>query len=309
MKGKRLTTKEFIEKAKKIHGKKYNYFKVNYINAKTKIKIVCPIHREFDITPNNHLTGNGCKLCGIKRRTSKISGNILDFIKKAKKVHKNKYDYSKSIYKNSNTKIKIICANHGEFNQFPNHHLNGSGCPKCANNINLTLNEFIEKSKLIHNNKYDYSKVKYKNHGSLIVIICPNHGEFIQSANAHLSGKGCSKCIFKISKPEISFLNYMKISEENRQVYIKPYKIDGIDLKTNTLYEFLGDYFHGNPKKFNKDIINKTTKKSFGELYQNTFKKFDKLKSLGYNIKYIWESDWKKWSKNKIGNIPLLEYN
>jgi hypothetical protein len=71
----------------------------------------------------------------------------------------------------------------------------------------------------------------------------------------------------------------------------------------------LGDYFHGNPKKFNKDIINKTTKKSFGELYQNTFKKFDKLKSLGYNIKYIWESDWKKWSKNKIGNIPLLEYN
>ena len=83
------------------------------------------------------------------------------FIKKARDVHKNKYDYSLSNYNHTHKKIKIICPDHGTFEQTPSSHLNGSGCPKCYGNKNLTTEEFINKSNLIHNNKYDYSLSKY----------------------------------------------------------------------------------------------------------------------------------------------------
>ncbi len=122
----RLTTKEWIEKAKKIHGNKYDYSKVNYINNSTKICIICPIHGEFWMTPTAHVDGKqGCKICSGKKLTKNI------FIEKARKVHGDKYDYSKSVYVNTVTKVCVICPKHGEFWIFPNNHLKGNGCPKC----------------------------------------------------------------------------------------------------------------------------------------------------------------------------------
>ena len=124
------TTDEFIAKAKKIHGDKYDYSKVKYIDTKSKVCVVCPEHGEFWQTPHNHLSGQGCPKCGVEKQTSTKE----EFIKKAKEIHGDKYDYSKVDYSNAHTKVCIICPNHGEFWQTPNNHLRGHGCPKCKRN-------------------------------------------------------------------------------------------------------------------------------------------------------------------------------
>ncbi len=118
-------TETFIKKANLKHNNKYNYSKVIYINNKQKISITCPIHDEFIQTPNDHLNGCGCPICGSNKL------NNLKFIEKAKDIHDNKYDYSKVEYVHSKSKIIIVCKTHGDFIQKPNHHLNGAGCPIC----------------------------------------------------------------------------------------------------------------------------------------------------------------------------------
>lgn len=125
--------------------------------------------------------------------------NKEGFIEKANRVHCNKYDYSKVEYVNNQTKICIICPEHGEFWQTPNNHLKGHGCPKCGKILQneletKTTEEFINEAKNIHGNKYDYSKTIYSGALKKLCIICPEHGEFWQIANSHLSGCGCKKC-------------------------------------------------------------------------------------------------------------------
>lgn len=121
------------------------------------------------------------------------------FIEKSREVHGNKYNYSNVNYTNNNTKVCIVCPEHGEFWQRPSSHLNGCGCPKCANQkISVkhlsNTEEFIEKAHKFHGDKYDYSKVKYINSTTPVCIICPEHGEFWQTPNNHLKNEGCQKC-------------------------------------------------------------------------------------------------------------------
>lgn len=129
---KKLTTEEFIEKAKVIHGDKYDYSLVDYINAKTRISIICPEHGVFEQRPDNYLEGNGCPLCGNLTISKKLSKKSKAFIEQAKQIYGDKYDYSLVDYENTYKKIKIICPVHGEFEQRPNNHLNGYGCPICS---------------------------------------------------------------------------------------------------------------------------------------------------------------------------------
>lgn len=139
---KRLTQENFIEKAINIHGNKYDYSKVKYKNNSIKICIICPEHGEFLMIPDSHLRGRGCPKCGIIRRNMKNRMTQNDFINRAKNIHNNKYDYTESIYINTDTKVKIICPEHGEFWQTPHHHLNGVGCPKCGRN-NISENKIF----------------------------------------------------------------------------------------------------------------------------------------------------------------------
>ena len=128
----RRTTESFIENAKKIHGDKYDYSKVNYVNASTKVCIICPIHGEFWQRPDKHLSlKQGCPKCGHIRNAIKKRLGVNEFVSRAKKVHGDKYDYSKVEYINCATKVCIICPQHGEFWQAPYCHLNGNGCPTC----------------------------------------------------------------------------------------------------------------------------------------------------------------------------------
>ena len=189
-----MKKEKFIEKAKNKHGDKYDYSKVEYKNAHTKVCIICKEHGEFWQTPSNHLAGHGCQKCKTDKVIShnKLSTEI--FIEKCKKLHGDKYDYSKVNYINNYTKVCIICPKHGEFWQIPSDHLRGRGCSKCSKNKPLTTEEFINSAKKVHGNKYNYSKVEYKGSQSKVCIICPKHGEFWQTPNAHLNGNGCPRC-------------------------------------------------------------------------------------------------------------------
>ena len=184
-----MTNKEkFILNANKKHNNKYDYSLVNYINSQIKVKIICPEHGIFEMKPNNHTQKSGCPKCkGELIRKLKVK-NVEQFILDAKKIHGDKYDYSLVDYKKSHDKIKIICTEHGIFEQKPNNHLNGQNCPKCINNnFKSSTEEFIKKAKDIHGDKYDYSLVNYKNNKTNVKIICDGI-IYEQSPKSHLKG-------------------------------------------------------------------------------------------------------------------------
>ncbi len=191
---KKLNTDEFIQKSKQIHGDKYDYSKTEYINSRTKVCIICPEHGPFYQTGNAHLSGQGCPVC-----SHNIHITTEMFINQLKEIYGNKYDYSKVEYINSYTKVCIICPEHGPFYQTPNQLKKEKvGCPKCTNRV-TNVNEFIQKSKQIHGDKYDYSKVEYINNKTKVCIICPEHGPFYQTPGNHVCSKqGCPKCANKI---------------------------------------------------------------------------------------------------------------
>lgn len=120
--------------------------------------------------------------------------NTIEFINKCIDVHGDKFIYDNVKYISSNKKVKIICKEHGEFEQIANSHLRGIGCSLCSGNKKSNKEDFIKKSNEIHNNKYDYSLVDYKNAFKKVKIICKEHGEFEQSPNNHLNYHGCVKC-------------------------------------------------------------------------------------------------------------------
>ena len=142
---KKLTNNEFIKKAREIHGDKYDYSKVDYINNKTKVCIICPEHGEFWQKPNYHLSACGCPKCKCDKIKKTKYITTESFIQKAHEVHESKYDYSKVEYKGIFEKVCIICPEHGEFWQTPNNHLNNKrGCPKCAIEYNVYENRLYE---------------------------------------------------------------------------------------------------------------------------------------------------------------------
>jgi len=190
---------KFLKNAKIKHGDKYDYSLIEYTNYNNKIKIICQIHGCFEQTPSTHLYKGGCPKCGVESKKNKQKKSLNIFLKDAKKVHGERYDYSLVNYKNAITKVIVKCNIHGIFEQTPSGHLSGRGCRLCGiiERANARLSDgkkFIEKGQIKHNNKYDYSLVKYINDASKVKIICIEHGLFEQRCNNHLNGQGCSKC-------------------------------------------------------------------------------------------------------------------
>lgn len=220
-----IHTTEFIQKAKEIHGDKYDYTLVKCKNKTTKVKIICDIHGIFYQTPRNIINGRGCPKCRNKKTQEQ-------FIKECNEKHNNEYDYSLVKYINVTQKIKIICEKHGVFEQNAGHHLNGSKCPKCRGFIQNN-NSFIKRSKEKHGNKYDYSLVEYKNNRIPVKIICKKHGIFEQIPKHHLTGSGCPLC--KNSKGENIIINILK---ELNIKYKRQKTFDGCKDKKNLQFDF-----------------------------------------------------------------------
>ena len=201
----RLTTQEFIEKAQKIHGDKYDYSKVEYINGKTKVCIICPEHGEFWMRPNDILNGTSCPSCC---RTKKMT--TIDFVTKSKIVHNNFFSYEKTEYINSNSKVIVTCPIHGDFEVKANNHLNCANFKKCQHEgisheitilkkhknstKKLTNEEFLKKCFEKWGNKYTYEKTEYIASRKKVIITCPIHGDFEITPNHFLNGRGCAYC-------------------------------------------------------------------------------------------------------------------
>lgn len=308
---KRLDTKSFIEKAKKLeHCKNYDFSKVDYKNNKTHVVIICPEHGEFKISPNHLLSGEGCPKCRYIKSASSKRRSVDDIIKLSIDVHGDKYDYSMvSEYKNDRIKYPIICKEHGVFYQTFNNHIKGKqGCPKCGRNKTiechfLTRGEWIKRAHEVHNKKYDYSMVEYTHSANKVIIKCPTHGEFQQIARNHLSGAGCPNCFKEKSNIEKELLEFIKellpnynIIENDRKI-LSGQEIDVYIPELKIGFEMNGLLWHS--EKYNEDKnyhLNKTIN----------------CNNQGVKLYQIFEDEW-LWKneicKSRIRNILKFTKN
>jgi hypothetical protein len=268
--------KELIIKANTIHDNKYNYSKFIYKSMKVDGIIICPIHGEFPQCFDHHLQGEGCPFCVGKNKTTE------SFIKEAKEIHGNKYDYSLVNYVKSNVPVKIICPIHGEFEQIPNSHLLGCGCKDCADEELSTirkksLEQRIKEFNIIHSNKYDYSLIKdIKNARDFIEIICSIHGSFTQQVTSHQQGYGCPYCknsyMEKFTRNLLLSKNINFTQEKRINCYSKKgLRLDFyIELKNNKyaiecqgFQHYSPVEFFGGEKAFKEQVVKDKVKKQY----------------------------------------------
>lgn len=190
----------FIAKSRQIHGDKYNYDKVIYIDYKTPVEIVCPIHGSFFMKPFIHIQPayrQGCTKCAVEKRVKERTGNAEEFINKSNALYNYKYNYDKVVYVNRLTPVIITCPIHGDFKQKPNSHLNGHECSKCKHpHINgRSRDDMLKDFHSIHQGLYSYPDLPERcNEHEKIKIHCQKHGIFKQTVKYHLLGGGCPIC-------------------------------------------------------------------------------------------------------------------
>ena len=233
-----LNTEKFIEKARKVHGDKYDYSKVDYKYCRTHVCIICPVHGEFWQTPQTHLVGSGCPECGKISSALKSKLTQEEFIEKAKKIHGNKYNYSKVKYNGWDKKVCIVCPEHGEFWQTPSEHIHKHqkhGCPKCgeikSKILSLTKGRETFKKFLEEHSLYVANIDDYVNRNTPITIICKKHGPFQITPNSlFLQKTPCPNCREELKKPKKEkkvidykqeFIHKLEVKYPNRFGYEK----------------------------------------------------------------------------------------
>jgi len=300
-----LDKNSFIKKAKKLHRNKYSYSKIKYSNKQVKLEIICPTHGSFFQSASSHIRAggkhNGCPSCKGTTNVKK------DFLNKCKNKFKNLYDYSKTTYVNCKTKVTILCKKHGKFKQYPLYHLKGHGCPVCLQEekLKLKLKTFKEKAIQKHGKTYSYNKTCIV--GNKINITCKKHGNFYQNYHDHLHGAGCPDCksyCRKYSKKAIKWIEHYAYSHRLKNVqhalnggeYCLPYTriwVDGFHARSNTVFEFHGSCWHGDPNVYKPiDRPNPYNNKTAKQLYKETLEREALIRSLGYNLVVMWESDF-----------------
>lgn len=293
MSNKRKTTEQFVLEAARVHANKYDYTETVYLNAIKKVKISCPDHGEFFQRPNDHLGGHGCAAClGMK--------TLEQFRAHALLIHDDRYCYESVVWKGASKKIAIKCQNHGIFWMLPTSHIRArQGCPKCGGK-QMNTEEWLRrvKSKRMDFDQYDFSKSEYTDFKTKITIICIHHGIFSKKPSQFYK-YGCPKCTTSghHSKIEHEWLDLVGIDDICRNLTIRDndgrvFYVDGYDAATKTVYEFYGDYWHGNPNVYERDAVNPNSKTTFGKLYDTTMDREKYLRMQGYNVISIWENEF-----------------
>lgn len=295
---KKLTTEEFIKRATKIHGDKYDYSKVNYTGIYNEVCIICPKHGEFFQLPNAHLRGKGCKKCSMEKLwNSKKKITTESLIEKSKEIYGDKYTYEKTIYNGYNETFIVTCPLHGDFETtcrdfISKHH----GCKKCGKILmwnsrgRITTEDFIRNAKKVHGDKYDYSKVVYKRIDSKVCIICPEHGEFWQTPAKHLEGQECPECNGRHNKAECRLWRRLKekypqiilIHEYHNKDYFGKKSIDIFFEGKNIAVEYQGGEHFVPIKMFGGY-------KKFIEISNRDIKKYEECKNNGIKLFYFTE--------------------
>lgn len=211
------------------------------------------------------------------------------FIKRAKKVHKNIYDYSLVEYKNSQTKIIITCPEHGDFEQIPNVHLRGQGCKECKrfsrlDGRRLTTEKFIEKANKVHNNIYTYTKTEVNGNKNKVTITCKKHGDFEQSPNSHLRGRGCRKCYLENNGYNKGKFIYFAKENICRLYLIEVYDEKERFLKIGITSKSVKIRFSGNRKlPYEYKTIIEIESENAGEIWEKEIKFKQEFKKHKYN--------------------------
>lgn len=292
---------KFLKRVANNHTTEFHYpHPSQYKNRFSIIDVVCPIHGSFTISARLH-QDIGCPNCrdDIKSEIRSMGNPVKTqlMIERFREVHGNRFDYSEMSFVQIQEPVIIICPVHGRFSQTPHSHERGGGCPKCyydsmRSNSEDVIRRFIE----VHGNLYDYSLVEYVDMHTPVKIICPEHGVFLQKPQAHLILKrGCTKCACNISSSGTRWLNSLGIStliHEYRLPEDSRIPVDGYDPVTNTIYQFHGDYWHGNPKCYSSEDIHKQTQMTMGQRYERTLRSDQQLRDWGYNLVVMWESDF-----------------
>jgi len=261
------TTEQFIEEARRRHNGKYDYSFAVYRNAKTKLRIWCPLHGEYDQLPDDHLRGRGCPQCrhvnSARKRTIPFSAVIERF----RRTHGDRYDYGQADFVNQSTKIMIICPEHGPFRQRPYVHSSGQGCPRCrylksAAAQRLSLQAILSRFRRAHGDRFDYRYVReVANCSRKVRIVCPDHGEFLQSIAGHASGKGCPACCESRGERRVAkTLKQMRLAFERQKRFPscrdrKPLPFDFYVPTERTLIEFDGSQHHEESPRFDLSAI------------------------------------------------------
>lgn len=292
------TREEFIKKSQKVHGDKYNYAKAVYNGREKKVCIVCPIHGEFFQLAGNHMSGSTCRQCSYLERSNRRKLGLSEMIRRATLVHGNKYNYSFFKYTNIMTKGVIVCSDHGEFLQSFNDHIHSqAGCPKCSLLNRRKFQKYVSENKKLmtewnfKRNEIAPDKISCGSQKK-VWWMCSSGHEWQAMIRNRKNGNGCPKCSSSshASKAGSRWLDDLQIKERELPIIINGTKIivDGIDYDANTVYEYFGNFWHGNPDVYNPDDVNPRTGATYGELYQKTLDKIELIKSAGYNLIYKW---------------------
>ena len=258
-----------VEKMKKAHpDENLEYPDQEYKGVHSKIRII-----DHDLKPdgseygeyiqevNAHLRGQSYP---GKKKTIKFENKLNELtnttIEKFKKIHGDKYDYSKTVYNGYKTNCIITCKEHGDFEMTPDNHLHGHGCPYCGNVHKYTTEEWVEKARSIYSDSYDYSNVKYVSAKTPVEIICKKHGSFFIIPGKHISGQECPKCFGGSSKSEEEIYIYINnlIRKEfeiecNVKNIIPNRELDIYIPKLNVAIEYNGLYWHSEENGKNKN--------------------------------------------------------
>lgn len=214
--GKFLSQKDFVSKAKSVHNGKYDYSKAVYVDSKSKLTIICPIHGDFLQTPNRHLAGSGCPKCANESRSIKGRQTKEHFIERATKVHHGRYDYSKVEYVDCYTEVCITCPIHGDFWQAPHAHIKGHGCLYCSRRKEVGFCDMTHVRDLPSHHVWEG-----------MIERC-----YLKPRPRNASYKDCSIC-----EEWLTFSNFHKWFYEPENGYIEGYDIDkDLLIKGNRIY-------------------------------------------------------------------------
>lgn len=215
---KRATAEQFLAKARKVHGNKFDYSKTVYSGSTKKVVITCRAHGDFQQGASRHLRNkHACPECAAELIPKAMLRTTKMFISAANKKHDYKYDYSESEYIGGTEDLIIICPEHGSFKRTATNHLAGYGCNICAGVRDRVrdTNSFIIRANEVHGEgRYDYSRSIYISSREKIKIMCSEHGFFEQPASNHLQGNGCSACATELAGG-YSRSDYVRICDKN----------------------------------------------------------------------------------------------
>jgi len=278
----RISTDDFVARAKTLHGERLDYSLVQYVGAKIPVVISCPVHGQFSQTPQDHLRSpSGCPQCSALSRTEKQTSSTEEFVERSLVIHGGKYSYENVDYKTARIKVGITCKLHGVFHQYPHQHLVGVGCPICASKANGdmkrgSVEKFILSAREVHGDKYDYSRVVYITARTRVELFCNTHQKvFWQTPDNHTRRMGCPSCaqggfsqvlpgtLYILQSPDFVKVGITNISAEERarsvsksamQKFdvIKTYEMDGVSCNNleNTLLRWLRGFAKSPTYKF-----------------------------------------------------------